>query len=262
MGFLLLIVALLSPLASARPLNRAVSLMPPAKIAAYKALLPRVKSAGLVKAYDPSQHTSSIYKELPRDWEYNPVREKERDLTADSLLCRPNGARSELVRRFAGVRIDTHDSQANCDEVRTAASGGVVCALFTPSMPVGPEGWNESGWRPTNVETGMGLGRRPHSSRAECLEATRAAGGGVVCTYTGLGAKAANIRTNKWCGASSQLSFCLEATRHARDETVCSFPSSGTGAEAGWVKTKVTDSCDYQGSQIALGACNALVGGP
>ncbi len=218
-------------------------------------------SAGLVKAYDPANHGGSVYKELPRDWKYNPVREKYND-TPDRLTCRPNGSKYDLARVPDGKVLDSHDTFDACDETRLAAAGGVVCVWFTPSMPVGPGGWNEVGWRPTNLETGMGLGRRPHLTRQDCLDATRAAGGGVVCTNTGLGAKAANIRTNNWCGASSQLNYCLEATRHAKDETVCSFPSSGTGAEAGWVKTKVTDTCDYQSSQTSLSSCNSSVGGP
>jgi hypothetical protein len=126
-------------------------------------------------------------------------------------------------------------------------------------MPVGPGGWNETGWRPMNWETGIGLGRLPHESYEDCLEATRNARGGVVCTNTGVGYKSAHIETNMWCGASSNLHYCLMASIAARNFHVCSFPSEGTGAEAGWVLTRIDSECDYLTSQMPLDACNAMI---
>jgi hypothetical protein len=172
------------------------------------------------------------------------------------------------VDEAAGVSLlDTEDrvvavyeSQGECDAVVDAAGEGVVCAWFTPGMNIGPGAWDETGWRPMNIETGMGLGRRPHESFDICLDATRHARGGVVCTQTGIGYKAAHIETNTWCGSSSELAYCLEATLAARDHFVCSFPSDGSGAGSGWVLTEIDGSqCDYLGASTTLDACNASV---
>lgn len=179
--------------------------------------------------------------------------------TSDRLSCIESGSQWDLVRLPEKERLDTHKTQTECEKIRAAANGGVVCLWFTPEMPVGPGGWNETGWRPANVDTKLGLGRRPMLSQEDCLSATRAAAGGVVCTNTGLGAKAAHTTTNMWCGASSQLKYCLIASAAALDHVVCSFPSDGTGTEKGWVRTRITDQCDYQGSQQSLPECNASI---
>lgn len=181
------------------------------------------------------------------------------DDTASSLACEPREGKYALLRLTDGATLGTHTTEAECGEVKAAAHGGVACVWFTASMPVGPGGWQENGWRPTNITTRMGLGRKPLASLTECLEATRHANGGVVCTNTGVGAKAANIQTNLWCGASSQLSYCFKATARANDFVVCSFPSGGTGAEAGWVRTRVTTECDYQGNKQTLAECSATI---
>ncbi len=180
------------------------------------------------------------------------------DSTEFEIACVPSGSQTQLVRLSDAKVLDTHATLADCEEVRSAAHGGVVCAFFTPSRPVGPGAWTETGWRALDIDSNLGLGRKTYS-KSDCLETTRAANGGVVCINTGLGAKAANTRTNQWCGASSSLSFCLEATRAAFNEVVCSFPSSGTGAEPGWTRTRVTDSCEYQGSQQLLTDCSASI---
>src|SRR5690606_1304758 len=146
-----------------------------------------------------------------------------------------------------------------CETVRAAAHGGVVCAWFTPGKPVAPGAWSGTGWRPMNVESRLGLGRLPIESMQQCLESTLNANGGVVCTNTGVGAKATNINTNNWCGSSSEHRYCIEATRSAKDFVVCSFPSSGTGAEAGWMRTRVTESCDYQSNKMSLAQCSASI---
>lgn len=181
------------------------------------------------------------------------------DTTLKELSCVTQGGGVILVRLSDGRVLDTHADLATCEDVRLAAHGGVVCAWFTPSRPVGPGAWKETGWRPMSVKTELGLGRKPFATRDECLSASSTANGGVVCTNTGLGAKAANVETNQWCGASSQLSYCTLATEAAFDNVVCSFPSSGTGAENGWVRTRVTDQCDYQTNQMSLKDCSASI---
>jgi len=181
--------------------------------------------------------------------------------TSLELMCVSTGNGADLIRLRDEVVIATYDSTGLCLESKDAAQGGVVCVYFTSDMPVGPGGWNENGWRPMNVQTKMGLGRKPLATREQCLDATRNASGGVVCTNTGLGAKAAHIGNNLWCGASSQLKYCLEASRAARNFTVCSFPSEGTGAEAGWVRTKIGTTCDYQSNLMSLASCNASIPG-
>src|SRR5690349_8429696 len=82
------------------------------------------------------------------------------DITSDLMKCVANANQYQLVRIADNHVLDTHTSQNDCEEVRLAAHGGVVCAWFTPSRKVGPGGWNETGWRPTNVETDTGLGRK------------------------------------------------------------------------------------------------------
>lgn len=181
------------------------------------------------------------------------------DDTALILSCETRDRVVHLIRLTDGETIATYESESLCRESKDAANGGVVCVYFTPDMPVGPGGWNETGWRPMNYQTKIGLGRRPLTTREECLAATQAASGGVVCTNTGVGAKAAHIETNMWCGASSQLKYCLMASARARNFTVCSFPSDGTGAEAGWVRTQISTTCDYQSAQMTLDACSASI---
>jgi len=180
--------------------------------------------------------------------------------TADELECAATGSGFALNRATDGNTLQVHTTLAQCEQVRLAAHGGVACVWFTPDMPVGPGGWNETGWRPMNVATKIGLGRRPVASIEICLQVSAAAAGGMVCTNTGVGYKSANIDTNMWCGASSQLSYCLEASRNAVDFNVCSFPSDGTGAEPGWVPTRVSTTCEYLGAKRSLAACNASLG--
>lgn len=175
------------------------------------------------------------------------------------LQCNSDGI---LVRLQDNRKIARFNNQGECNLSRDASHGGVICVYFTPEMPVGPGSWNEIGWRAMNIETGIGLGRKPHATKEQCLDSTRAAGGGLVCTNTGLGAKATNIDTNMWCGASAQLKYCLESTRYAADGLVCSFPANGTGAEPGWMKTRVTTTCDYQGNPMSLEACNGTLPAP
>ncbi len=175
------------------------------------------------------------------------------DVTPTGLACEGN------VLRDAGRDVATYEDGAQCARALAAAGEGVVCAYFTADMPVGPGAYNDPGWRPMNVATGIGLGRFPHESVDNCLMATMAARGGVVCTNTGVGYKAAHIGTNMWCGSSSELSYCLEATLAAHDHYVCSFPTSGTGAEAGWSLTRIDAECDYIGTQTTLDACNAMI---
>jgi hypothetical protein len=181
------------------------------------------------------------------------------DDTSSKLECFATTTGANLVRVRDQVILDRHATIERCEEVRIAAHGGVVCIWFTSSMHVGPGGWQETGWRTANVETKMGLGRKVLASFEQCLEVSRSANGGVVCTNTGLGAKAANINTNNWCGASSQMQYCLIATSRAKDFTVCSFPSDGSGAEPGWIRTKVTGSCSYQSGPMSLHACNESI---
>jgi hypothetical protein len=178
---------------------------------------------------------------------------------AHLLSCRETEGLVQILRLSDGAVLGSFSSLSECEETRGAAHGGVACIWFTPEMPVGKGGWNEAGWRPMNVHTKIGLGRKPLSTRAECLDATRNANGGVVCTNTGLGAKAANIATNLWCGASSQLKYCLLASRHASKQVVCSFPGSGTGVEASWVRTALVGECDYQSAQMTLEECNKTI---
>lgn len=156
--------------------------------------------------------------------------------------------------------VASYADAGECEQAVEAAGEGVVCAWFTPGMPIGPGGWDETGWRPMNIDTGMGLGRRPHMSFDDCLDATRNARGGVVCTNTGVGYKSAHIETNMWCGASSALEYCVIASLAAHDYHVCSFPSEGDGSGAGWVLTEIAGTdCNYLGSQTALSTCNASI---
>ena len=181
------------------------------------------------------------------------------EYTSFLLMCVPEGNGAKMVRLTDEKVIAQYTSQTECLESKDAANGDVVCVYFTPEMPIGPGGWAETGWRAMNVYTQIGLGRRPFTQRSERLAATQSARGGVVCTNTGVGAKAANIETNMWCGASSQLKYCYEATLAAKHFVVCSFPSDGTGAENGWIRTKVGRDCDYQSSATSLKNCSASI---
>ncbi len=165
----------------------------------------------------------------------------------------------DLIRVADNQKLSRFESNAQCEEARQASQGGVVCLWFTPGMPIGPEGWEETGWRPTNIETRIGLGRKAISDFPTCLGVTANASGGIVCTNTGLGFKPTNIETNLWCGASSQHLYCTQASQAAVDFEVCSFPSEGSGVEAGWVRTKITDTCEYSGSKATVENCNATL---
>ncbi len=181
------------------------------------------------------------------------------DPPAPDFACHAGESGAEL--RDAGMQlVASYQSVAECQQALDAMGEGVVCAWFVPGMYIGPEGWDETGWRAMNVKTGMGLGRRPHVSLSDCLDATRNARGGVVCTNTGVGYKSAHIDTNHWCGASSGLSYCLQASLAARNFYVCSFPSDGDGSGPGWVLTQIDGAtCNYLTSSMPLSECNALV---
>jgi hypothetical protein len=176
------------------------------------------------------------------------------------LRCVADGAEGVLFDA-TDREVARYDDVPQCEQVVEAAGEGVVCAWFTPGMPVGPGAWgDETGWRPMNVATEIGLGRVPHLSFDDCLAASANARGGVVCTNTAVGYKSAHIETNTWCGASSNLAYCLQASLAARDFHVCSFPSSGDGSEPGWVLTEIAGTeCDYLTSSMPLDECNALV---
>jgi len=177
----------------------------------------------------------------------------------ETLECITSGAEADLIRVKDKLKLASYESWIQCEQVREASHGGVVCAWFTPGMPIGPGGWQETGWRPMNIETKVGLGRKAISELDTCLGATKNANGGVVCTYTGLGFKPTNINTNMWCGSSSQHQYCTMATAHASDLRVCSFPTSGTGSEEGWILTTITSSCNYQGGKSSLENCSAKI---
>lgn len=176
-----------------------------------------------------------------------------------SMQCVANGGQAILKTVTPVKNIAEYRTMFECEQAKTHSHGGVVCVWFTPDMTVGPGGWEETGWRAMNIQTKLGLGRKTHSSFEDCLLATKNASGGVVCTNTGVGYKSANISTNMWCGASSQLKYCVQASSAARNNHVCSFPSDGTGAEAGWVMTKVTSTCEYLSGQKSLADCNKLI---
>lgn len=178
-----------------------------------------------------------------------------RDGGTEDLYC--DGV---TMRDVDGATIATYESGAVCSEVLAARGDGVVCRYFNAGDPIGPGGWDETGWRAMNWRTGIGLGRRPHLDYDDCLEATRNARGGVVCTNTGVGYKSANIETNMWCGSSSALSYCLQASAAARDFWVCSFPSDGDGSGPGWNLTHIDGStCDYTTGGLYLDDCNARI---
>lgn len=178
---------------------------------------------------------------------------------APDFECVTAASGADLVDGTTKV-VASYASQAECQQALAAMGEGVVCAWFVPGMYIGPEGWDETGWRAMNIKTGMGLGRRPHVSLSDCLDASHNARGGVVCTNTGVGYKSAHIETNMWCGASSGLSYCLQASVAARNFHVCSFPSEGDGSGSGWVMTQIDGStCNYLTSSMPLSECNALV---
>lgn len=164
------------------------------------------------------------------------------------------------LRDESGREVGAYDDAATCERVREAAGEGVVCGFFRPGDPIGPGAWEETGWRPMSVRSGVGLGRVPHDSLDDCLAATRSSRGGVVCIHTGIGYKAAHLDTNQWCGSSSALRFCLEATAAARDHWVCSFPSDGDGSGPGWTVTHIDGtSCDYGRGGLSLSDCNTMI---
>lgn len=175
------------------------------------------------------------------------------------LQCVQDGAGATLIDA-SQQPVSSYDDVSQCQQALNNKGEGVVCAWFTPGMLIGPGAWDETGWRAMNIDTRTGLGRRPHSSFEDCLDATKSARGGVVCTNTGVGYKAAHIGTNQWCGASSNLPYCLQATLAAQDYYVCSFPSDGDGSGPGWVLTEIAGtSCNYLTSSMPLSQCNELV---
>jgi hypothetical protein len=156
--------------------------------------------------------------------------------------------------------VASYETELECQKALEHMGEGVVCAWFVPGMFIGPEAWDETGWRAMNVTSHMGLGRRPHTSFEDCLDATKNARGGVVCTNTGVGYKSAHIETNKWCGASSGFSYCLQASLAANEFHVCSFPSDGDGSGPGWVLTEIAGTtCNYLSASMPLADCNALI---
>lgn len=174
-----------------------------------------------------------------------------------------NEAEGATLRNPANVPVAHYTSLSECQQALDDRGEGVVCVWFTPTMPVGPGGWKETGWRPMNIETGIGLGRQPLDSFEDCRAATRNARGGVVCTNTGIGFKAAHIGTNKWCGASSGLDYCLKATLAAKNHYVCSFPSEGQGPGVKWILTHIDgNTCHYLSSKMTIDDCNAKVPNP
>ncbi len=176
-----------------------------------------------------------------------------------NMQCIASAGQAILKTTHPVKTIADYRTMTECEQSRLNSRGGVVCVWFTPDMTIGPGGWDETGWRAMNIQTKVGLGRKTHSTFEDCLLATKNANGGVVCTNTGVGYKAANISTNMWCGASSQLKYCVQASLAAKNNHVCSFPSDGTGAGAGWVLTKVTSTCEYLSGQKTLAECNKLI---
>ena len=181
------------------------------------------------------------------------------DIGPNDLYCLLGEDTAELKIVASQKLVATYESFNECESAREAVNGGVVCAYFTADMPLPQNGWQENGWRAMTIETKKGLGRKVHSSFDTCLLATKNASGGVVCIDTGVGYKSANIQTNNWCGASSALQYCVKATNAARKNHVCTFPSDGSGAEAGWVVTKVTSGCEYLTSKATLEKCNSQI---
>lgn len=177
---------------------------------------------------------------------------------ANDIECRLGALERDsiqLVRVSDNFSLAEFDSVNACARAVEASRGGVVCAWFTPSMPVGPGGWVSTGWRPMNIETGIGLGRLTIASFENCLSATKNASGNIVCTYTGIAFKPTHIETNMWCGSSAELEFCAVASAQAVDGRTCSFPSSGSGAEAGWVRTIIGVECEYMGNKLPVDRC-------
>jgi hypothetical protein len=179
--------------------------------------------------------------------------------TASELECKDHGSQTEMVRLADKTTLGKFKTLTECEDARGSATSGVVCTWFTPGMKIGSESWDETGWRPTNVETELGLGRRPLSKLSDCNTVVKSAAGGTVCTNTGLGFKPTNIETGMWCGSSSEMQYCVKATAAARDKHVCSFPSSGSGAGNGWALTQITNACKYIGKSESLKDCNARV---
>lgn len=173
-----------------------------------------------------------------------------------NLLCQEEGGTIFMTRISDDRRIGTFASKPECLESRDAANEGVVCVYFVPPPGGNPAGWLSPGWTPYHIDRRRYLGRALFKNQADCLAATRAAHGGMVCTNTGLGAMAARIDTNVWCGSSMQLKYCLQSTEAAKDHIFCSFPGDGTGAERRWVQTVVTDHCEYSGPPRSLAECN------
>lgn len=152
-----------------------------------------------------------------------------------ALRCRETGGGAELIRTADGARMgNVIASLSLCDAAIAAAKSGVVCARKENG---------DKGWMAMHVERRHWIGRYPLLS-ADCFEATRHAGHGVVCSHTGLtldqgkpGFKPTNIdKANDagFMGSSAWLDFCKVATDNSRDGKVCANGNGGTGNHAQW----------------------------
>lgn len=173
----------------------------------------------------------------------------------DKLGCLKESDTVWMVEVQTGKRLSEFAAWTQCELAREASNGSVVCTFLTPDDPVGPGGWKEYGWRPTHISSGVGLGRRPAMDFDSCLTLTENANGKIVCTNTGVGYKPTHIESNLWCGSSSLFQYCIQASKASVNNRTCSFPTSGSGAEAGWVTTVIADTCEYNGNKKLITQC-------
>lgn len=157
-------------------------------------------------------------------------------LYASELACVGN-AEAFWLTRDDGVRLGNAITQVQCDGAREASRYGLVC-----TRGAGNE------WRPTVIETTYAYGRFPTSFN-DCLELTRNASQGLVCTNTGTynfqGRKPTTVdsgpfRDAKLHGASGQQASCTKAVREARNGVVCVCNGDFCGQEQ-WIRKRLTD---------------------
>lgn len=178
------------------------------------------------------------------------------EVGSGSVSCQQSGNGWQLIRASDQTPVTSATYQADvCDRLAKSAGAKVVCTYFSGKEPLPSGGYVSEGWRPTNIETKVGLGRYAIKSIDECIASTKAANGDVVCTNTGIGWKVTHIANNNWCGSSTEQQFCLRSSQGVRDgDIACSYPADGMGHGNRWSRTKIFN-CDYMESGLSLDRC-------
>jgi hypothetical protein len=171
----------------------------------------------------------------------------------DQYSCEENN----LVAINSGKIKISFDSAARCEQALESAKFQVICRHFDmQDKNIGVGSRPSVGWRPSNIDSLMGLGRYTFPSFEKCLKATDSSSSHYVCTNTGGdNYKSTHVESNLWCGSSVLDQYCFEVNPQLKANVICSYPSDGLGKYDGWMVTEIDSSCHYKGPKMSYQAC-------